>query len=51
MILDGGRKPEYPERTHAYTGKKTADMFFSNLFISSLIIIIIIIIIVVLVVV
>ena len=21
MFLDGGRKPEYPERTHAYTGK------------------------------
>jgi len=21
MILDGGRKPEYPERTHAYTGR------------------------------
>ena len=21
MFLDGGRKPEYPERTHAYTGR------------------------------
>jgi len=21
MLLDGGRKPEYPERTHAYTGR------------------------------
>jgi len=22
MFLDGGRKPEYLERTHAYTGRK-----------------------------
>jgi len=21
MFLDSGRKPEYPERTHAYTGR------------------------------
>ena len=21
MFLDGGRKPEYPERTHTYTGR------------------------------
>jgi len=21
MFLDGGRKPEYPERTHPYTGR------------------------------
>ena len=21
MFLDGGRKPEYPEKTHAYTGR------------------------------
>jgi len=21
MFLDGGRKPEYPERTHGYTGR------------------------------
>jgi len=21
MLLDGGRKPEYPERTHASTGR------------------------------
>jgi len=21
MFLEGGRKPEYPERTHAYTGR------------------------------
>jgi len=21
MFLDGGRKPDYPERTHAYTGR------------------------------
>ena len=21
MVLDSGRKPEYPERTHAYTGR------------------------------
>ena len=42
MFLDGGRKPEYPERTHAYTGrtyklqvKNRAFHYFYFIFLSS----------------
>ena len=41
MFLDGGRKPEYPERTHVYTGR-TCKLLFPIDFIIIIIIIIII---------